>query len=377
MRIAWIAHSAQITGAGLTFAESVGALADAGHDVHAVLPGDGPLHDRLTAAAAVHVCHYNPWAGRRRSPGAAAQQIAYNVTKSVPALARLLRGVQTQLVVSDTITTMVGGLAARRCGLHHAWSIREFGVAEHDIHYVFGRRATWASMRRLAPVSFVASETLREHLAPHLQGMGLHVVSPTIAVGSPPPARAARNGPLALTVVGFQAPGKRQLDAIRALALVVGAGVDATLELVGDGDPAYVADLHEEVAALGLADRVRFTPQLADAFEAIGASDVVLSCSVHEGLGRVVVEAMKAGRPVIGARSGATPELVRDGWNGLLYRAGNVPALAAHVRTLAADHARAVEMGLRGQAWALERFNRERHRAELEAGIARILAARS
>jgi glycosyltransferase involved in cell wall biosynthesis len=377
VQIAWVAHSAEITGAGLTFVESVTALASAGHEVHAVLPGDGPLHERLGAATSVQICHHNPWAGRRRPPPVAARHVAYNLARSVPALAGLLRELEVELVVSDTITTMAGGLAARRRGLPHAWSIREFGVAAHDIHFLLGRRATWALMRRLAPVSFVASHTLRAYLATHLRGMELHVVRPTVAVGPPPSTPDATDGPLVLAVVGFQAPGKRQLDAIRALALVLAAGVDARLELIGDGDRDYVARLHREVAALGLAGRVRFVPQAADAFPAICASDAVLSCSIHEGLGRVVIEAMKAGRPVIGADSGATPELIRHGWNGLLYPPGDVAALADRIGALAVNPTRAIEIGRRAQAWAAESFNADRHRADLEAGMERLLAARS
>jgi glycosyltransferase involved in cell wall biosynthesis len=47
-----------------------------------------------------------------------------------------------------------------------------------------------------------------------------------------------------------------------------------------------------------------------------------------EGFGRVTVEAMKVGRPVVGANGGGTVELIRDGWNGLFYRLGDAVDLA-------------------------------------------------
>ena len=54
-------------------------------------------------------------------------------------------------------------------------------------------------------------------------------------------------------------------------------------------------------------------------------------CSRAEAFGRVTVEAMKLGLPVIGAARGATPELVRDGWNGLLYAHGDANELAGKI----------------------------------------------
>ncbi len=376
MRIVWVAHSAQISGAGLTFAESIGVLAGAGHEVHAVLPGDGPLRERLSGAAHVELCHHNPWAGARHGQRALAQQLGYNVAVSVPRIAALMRDVHADVAISDTITTMVGALAARARGVPHAWSIREFATPEHGIEFMLGAAPTLRAMRALAPASLVGSEALRRYFAERLPGMDLHIVSPTVDVGPPRRTRADDATPLRLAVVGFKSPGKRQLDAIRALALVRAAGIDAELELVGGGDPEYVAQLENEVRELELGDRVRLAAATADPFAAICDADVVISCSAREGLGRVLVEAMKAARPVIGARSGATPELVRNDDNGFLYTLGDVAGLAARIHALAADREEAAEMGRRGQAWANATFNAERHLADLERALTAVRAAR-
>lgn len=63
----------------------------------------------------------------------------------------------------------------------------------------------------------------------------------------------------------------------------------------------------------------------------IRMADVVLICSHWEPFGRVTVEAMLAGKPVI-AISGATVELIHDGVTGLLYDPGNYSVLANKMR---------------------------------------------
>ncbi|MCM3869119.1 MAG: glycosyltransferase family 4 protein [Pyrinomonadaceae bacterium] len=76
---------------------------------------------------------------------------------------------------------------------------------------------------------------------------------------------------------------------------------------------------------LGVANRVRFMGFITD--EALGACyrecDVFVMPSAGEGFGFVFLEAMKYGKPIVAARSGGAPEVVRDGVNGKLVEYGN------------------------------------------------------
>jgi glycosyltransferase involved in cell wall biosynthesis len=68
---------------------------------------------------------------------------------------------------------------------------------------------------------------------------------------------------------------------------------------------------------------------------ALDASTALVLPSRSEGMGRVVVEALCRGRPVVATRVGGIPDLVRGGENGLLVEPGDTRALAdALVRIL-------------------------------------------
>jgi glycosyltransferase involved in cell wall biosynthesis len=74
---------------------------------------------------------------------------------------------------------------------------------------------------------------------------------------------------------------------------------------------------------------------------------------------------MLLGRPVIGAQSGATSEIVKEGFNGLLYIPGDPKSLADKIRTLYEDPELATRMGANGKKWAELIFTEERYAREL------------
>lgn len=65
--------------------------------------------------------------------------------------------------------------------------------------------------------------------------------------------------------------------------------------------------------------------------------DVELMCSVAEPFGRTTVEGLQAGLVVIGANTGATPEIIRNNVNGLLYEQGNPTDLADKIESIYCD----------------------------------------
>ena len=94
--------------------------------------------------------------------------------------------------------------------------------------------------------------------------------------------------------------------------------------------------------------------------EILAASDVVaLPSRFGEGCPNAILEAMAAGRPVVAARSGGTPEVVADGETGILHEPGDVEGLRSALVRLASDAALRRRMGEAGRARARERHSVE------------------
>lgn len=77
--------------------------------------------------------------------------------------------------------------------------------------------------------------------------------------------------------------------------------------------------------------------------------DLVVHPALMEGLGVSLLQAAAAGVPIVGARAGGIPEVVRDGLNGRLVEPGNSKALFAAVSELLANPALAREFGDAGR----------------------------
>jgi glycosyltransferase involved in cell wall biosynthesis len=103
------------------------------------------------------------------------------------------------------------------------------------------------------------------------------------------------------------------------------------------------------------------------------SSDIVLVCSRSEAFGRVTIEGMFSGRPVIGARSAATAELIKDGVNGLLYDPGNPGDLAEKIKRLQECPGLGERLGHEARAWVRRYFTIDRYADELFAVLHPLL----
>ena len=149
---------------------------------------------------------------------------------------------------------------------------------------------------------------------------------------------------------------KGQRELIEALALIP----DAHVVLVGEDleqGGAYRALLDDLARERGVADRVHLLGYRADAGELLDQFDVLVLPSWIEGLPGVVLEAMAHAKPVVATPVGGTPELVVDGETGLLVPPRDPAALAAAIRSLLSDPARARELGRAGHERAAREFS--------------------
>ncbi len=125
------------------------------------------------------------------------------------------------------------------------------------------------------------------------------------------------------------APWKGQDILITALAK---CPPDVTAILVGDalfGEQDYVQQLHQQVAALGLENRVKFLGFRSDIPQLMAVCDLVAHTSTSpEPFGRVIVEAMLCEKPVVAANAGGATELIEHGVNGFLVTPGEPQELA-------------------------------------------------
>ena len=128
----------------------------------------------------------------------------------------------------------------------------------------------------------------------------------------------------------------------------------------------YADELRARIAALGLAGRVRLIGFRADIPDVMNAWDIVVHASVRpEPFGRVILEAMLLGKPVIATAAGGVPELIEDGGTGFLVPPGDAVALADRLHHVLAAPGDWEAVGGRARVWARRHFSLARQVAEM------------
>jgi glycosyltransferase involved in cell wall biosynthesis len=131
--------------------------------------------------------------------------------------------------------------------------------------------------------------------------------------------------------------------------------------LVGDalfGEEDYVQQLKQQVKDLNLEHRVRFLGFRSDVADLMAACDLVAHTSTApEPFGRVIVEAMLCGTPVVAAAAGGAIELVEHGVTGWLVTPGDQLKLATIIQQCYDRPDRAMEMVRAARTQASQRFD--------------------
>jgi glycosyltransferase involved in cell wall biosynthesis len=148
------------------------------------------------------------------------------------------------------------------------------------------------------------------------------------------------------------------------------------LDVIGEGSQR--AALAEQARRLGIADRVTFaaqpSTQMPDFYRRVDTLAVpsLTRPNWKEQFGRVIVEAMACGVPVVGSSSGAIPDVTGEG--GLIVPEGDSAALADALRGLQAAPDLRRTLGERGRARVLAHYTQAQVAAQTVAVYRALLA---
>ncbi len=378
VRIAYLTHYAELLGANRSMLDLVLEARRRGTvDPLVVVPREGPLTARLDAEGVRWtVVPFQPWMSERRYMGGphhrlgqwwryrrAARARARMNREVLPQLLRVLEEQRVQAVHVNSAAVGITALLRAAWSKPLIWHIRELPERQYLLHIDQGRAAygrALASVDRLIVISAAVEQDVLRY-APHPAPM-VRILNGVIGDARYAVLRAhaherwERQVPFVFALVGLIHASKGQEEAVQALDLVRRERPDVRLLLAGSG---RTERLNALIARLGLTAHVDVLGHVDDPFAVFARAHTCLMCSRNEAMGRVTVEAMASGLPVIGHASGGTLELVQPGANGWLYD-GGAPALAERMLEVVRDPALARRTGERAMALAAERFSIER-----------------
>jgi len=150
---------------------------------------------------------------------------------------------------------------------------------------------------------------------------------------------------------GRLTPIKGQRYLLEAAAVISQRIPDLFFVFLGDGELA--PDLSQMGFSLGIKN-VMFLGWRQDVPEVMSTFDIFVLPSLNEGMGKVLVEAMALGKPIVASNVGGIPDLIIHNHNGLLVPPADVEGLVNSINILLHDPIKRKEMGDRGRVLAAD-----------------------
>jgi glycosyltransferase involved in cell wall biosynthesis len=328
MRIAYaITRADAVGGASIHVRDLASAMLARGHQVLVLIGGTGLVTDELAGAGVP----FQPLAHLRRSLS------PWSDTRAVWEFAAALREFSPHLVSAHT--AKAGWIARAAC----AWL---------GIPAIYTPHGLWVGARAKAPLRIPARLAERaagrwNHdvvcvceaerqlaLASRIAPRGrLHVIHNGVRdVAAELRASPAGAPCRVVSVARFEEP-KDHAALLMAMSRL--ADLDWELELVGDGP--LEKNCRALAGRLGIAGRVRFLGYQHDPAATLARASLFVLSSRSEALPRSVLEAMRAGLPVVASAVGGLPEMVDNRINGLLIPLSDRGGLTLAIREMIVD----------------------------------------
>jgi glycosyltransferase involved in cell wall biosynthesis len=380
-----LAGATHLGGAERSMLELTSALRRDGHWRPVVLlpRARGPLADALDVADVPRLEVAAPASWLRLSRATPASTVA-GAWRTAPAAVGYLTRLRSTLRASGATLLHTNGvkphLLGALCSLPLLWHLRD----------ILPPGPVVATLRRLARLRTTHVVAVSHAAARALGEMpSLTVIHDGIDVDAYAPAPHRRwhrrlglepSTPL-VGMVGVLARWKGQLTFVRAAQQLIAAGCRAHFAIFGDhiydsgGEGDFKGELVRAIARAGLEERVHLLGFHPDPAGVMNGLDLVVHASeAPEPFGRVLVEAMACGVPVVAAGAGGALEIVRDGATALTHRPGDATDLARAMSTLLADAALCRRLVAAGREDVARRFSLAVHAAKMTALYERIVA---
>ena len=323
-----LAHSSNLAGAQLALASLIKNTTEQ-LDWTVVCPGNGPFVGSIDSYAEAVVTDKYPWWCK----GAAYTSLSTDF--KIEELNDVFDSIEYDYGLTNTITVPWLAYNSRMRNKPHMWYIHEYGDIDHNLSFALGYDGTIDYIRKLSDAVITVSKSVGEHLLKHgASADTLKYISQSFDIDEyltiDPPADEKE-----LLILGSIKQSKGQFD---ALAGFNASTIKDTHKLTIAGpvtEPWYAKDIKRFITQNDLEDRVNFIPERVDALEQMKRASTVLVCSRNEALGRITLEALAAGRTVIGSRGGGTEMLLSD-TRGILYD-GSVADLTRKMNGLGQD----------------------------------------
>ena len=283
------------------------------------------------------------------------------------------------IVYSNTLAVLSGGLFAKLKGIKHIWHVHEIIVHPTSVANLYPKL-----LFRFSDVVVCNSKATLINLTDRLPDLAQKSVVVYNGVAHHPKAinnavksdYGFKEEDVVLTLLGRISKFKGHKWLLSTYQSHLMKYPNLKLLFVGSpvpGQEAYLDEITAYIRQHGFEDRVTFISFTQEVSAIWQVTDIAIMPSYEpEPFGLVAIEAMLAKKPVIGANHGGLMEIIVDQKTGYLIEPNNNEKLAAAICSLTEDKAKRILMGEKGYERVIQNFSIQKYTSELEAIFNRL-----
>ncbi|MFT5207818.1 MAG: glycosyltransferase involved in cell wall biosynthesis [Candidatus Omnitrophota bacterium] len=300
------------------------------------VPSTGPLIDRLKEVGfKVKIFGFKRWINNGKS-GAGIFHYLMNMMALIWSAYSFLK-FKPDLIYSNSLSNPFGLYLARMYKTKHIWHIREFIEEDIGAQFDFGKIN---SMRLAGSYTdlFICNSLATSQKWNKYSKKEYRVIYNGFDFDLDRDIKAclekqANQVVFKLLIASSIQSGKGIQDGINVMLLLKESGLNCTLTIIGSvEDKSYYLKLRQFCEEKGLEDCIKWRGYSNHLIEEFDSHSVLIIPSRCEAFGRIAVEAMAVGLPVIATKAGGLTEIVEDGETGFLYQPEDIVALEACIK---------------------------------------------
>lgn len=293
-----------------------------------LIPYPGPIEQSLQERKiSYHILPYYNWAWSRfykKQYWFPQYFMTLNENKYIPHIVSWIKGNNFDCIYTNSSQTGIGAQCAELTNLPHIWHIREYGELDYQFIFYKGRKYfnTWANKAAaIISMSQGITNTVLVDIKAPVYSLHDGIIQSSVLQNISPRTQVPKDF-WTFLIIGAIHPAKRQFEVLKAFRSLLQTHKNVHLKIVGKGRKLYLLKMKFYAFLYGMNESVQFIPYVSNPYEEHVKSDVLIMNSKSEGMGRVTLESMVVGNPVIGYASGGTIELIHDKVDGYLYQGG-------------------------------------------------------
>jgi len=358
--ILFISHSSERGGAKLALLELVQGLKNRNYSCSVVLPAEGYMNDEPNKIGVKTYIISVPWWIFKKDEE---KEMIYNqIFNSCLKIIDVISEKKFDYIYTNTCVIPQGAIISHMLNIPHIWHIHEYGEKDHGLKFLMDFKDRSKFIDSYSDKIIVNSKALKKEFDKFIDEQKSVVIYYDIKLPNMLSEKIEifkKEKSLKLLIIGQIYPGKGQLVAVKALKkCFFDLNENVELAIIGRiGSEEYFNEIQTFIINNNLQNIITINKFNNNPTLAYEKADIVLMCSKSEAFGRVTVEAMMMGKPVIGSNSGATIEIIKENVTGLLFSVDSDEELSQRISYLYNNRNKILELGINAKNFTKEVFS--------------------